>query len=140
MASRTRYSYTGKIEGGFGPVTHDVRVFFFFQAEDGIRDYKVTGVQTCALPIFPIFRVASSARAIFALTSATISTGLSDTRFSSSFLYVYESTPNRTVTSGSTSDLAGGVGLSIAMLPARASLIASAFARACSSGMPFRSR
>src|SRR5256885_9293500 len=26
---------------------------FFFQAEDGIRDYKVTGVQTCALPIFP---------------------------------------------------------------------------------------
>src|SRR5215467_3238616 len=28
-------------------------VFFFFQAEDGIRDYKVTGVQTCALPITP---------------------------------------------------------------------------------------
>src|SRR5256885_7145543 len=27
---------------------------FFFQAEDGIRDYKVTGVQTCALPILPI--------------------------------------------------------------------------------------
>src|SRR5256885_2865423 len=26
-------------------------VTFFFQAEDGIRDYKVTGVQTCALPI-----------------------------------------------------------------------------------------
>src|SRR6266850_2715023 len=25
--------------------------FFFFQAEDGIRDYKVTGVKTCALPI-----------------------------------------------------------------------------------------
>src|SRR5256885_8703837 len=25
--------------------------FFFFQAEDGIRDYKVTGVRTCALPI-----------------------------------------------------------------------------------------
>src|SRR5205807_7893027 len=30
---------------------------FFFQAEDGIRDYKVTGVQTCALPIFaPVAR------------------------------------------------------------------------------------
>src|SRR5688500_20248520 len=29
-----------------------MRVCFFFQAEDGIRDYKVTGVQTCALPIF----------------------------------------------------------------------------------------
>src|SRR5215467_13248152 len=28
-----------------------VKIFFFFQAEDGIRDYKVTGVQTCALPI-----------------------------------------------------------------------------------------
>src|SRR5256885_10207594 len=27
--------------------------YFFFQAEDGIRDYKVTGVQTCALPISP---------------------------------------------------------------------------------------
>src|ERR1022692_2210520 len=27
-------------------------VSFFFQAEDGIRDYKVTGVQTCALPIY----------------------------------------------------------------------------------------
>src|SRR5256885_6892304 len=26
-------------------------IFFFFQAEDGIRDYKVTGVQTCALLI-----------------------------------------------------------------------------------------
>src|SRR3712207_7519957 len=28
-----------------------VSVFFFFQAEDGIRDIGVTGVQTCALPI-----------------------------------------------------------------------------------------
>src|SRR5205807_4975401 len=28
--------------------------FFFFQAEDGIRDYKVTGVQTCALPILTL--------------------------------------------------------------------------------------
>src|SRR5215213_11347538 len=26
-------------------------MFFFFQAEDGIRDWSVTGVQTCALPI-----------------------------------------------------------------------------------------
>ena len=26
--------------------------FFFFQAEDGIRDHCVTGVQTCALPIW----------------------------------------------------------------------------------------
>src|SRR6266545_5071211 len=30
----------------------DILWFFFFQAEDGIRDKLVTGVQTCALPIF----------------------------------------------------------------------------------------
>src|SRR5256885_4403367 len=29
-------------------------IVFFFQAEDGIRDYKVTGVQTCALPIYTL--------------------------------------------------------------------------------------
>src|SRR5690606_39366643 len=28
--------------------------FFFFQAEDGIRDFHVTGVQTCALPILAL--------------------------------------------------------------------------------------
>src|SRR5437763_16293001 len=33
------------MRGGISPV------FFFFQAEDGIRDTSVTGVQTCALPI-----------------------------------------------------------------------------------------
>src|SRR5437763_3386126 len=31
-----------------------VILFFFFQAEDGIRDTSVTGVQTCALPIFGV--------------------------------------------------------------------------------------
>src|SRR5436189_4887231 len=31
-------------------------VFFFFQAEDGIRDTSVTGVQTCALPISRMIR------------------------------------------------------------------------------------
>src|SRR5215213_11832255 len=30
-----------------------VILFLFFQAEDGIRDWSVTGVQTCALPIHP---------------------------------------------------------------------------------------
>ena len=29
---------------------------FFFQAEDGIRDADVTGVQTCALPISPVIK------------------------------------------------------------------------------------
>src|SRR5256885_1953993 len=34
-----------------GMKVNGVAFLFFFQAEDGIRDYKVTGVQTCALPI-----------------------------------------------------------------------------------------
>src|SRR5436190_15721503 len=33
--------------------TNHPNLFFFFQAEDGIRDHCVTGVQTCALPILP---------------------------------------------------------------------------------------
>src|SRR2546430_10311844 len=32
-------------------IRDSIRFFFFFQAEDGIRDLTVTGVQTCALPI-----------------------------------------------------------------------------------------
>src|SRR3712207_5759078 len=35
-------------------------VFFFFQAEDGIRDIGVTGVQTCALPISAAFAALAS--------------------------------------------------------------------------------
>src|SRR3712207_783148 len=35
-----------------GKIRKTVEFFFFFQAEDGIRDIGVTGVQTCALPIF----------------------------------------------------------------------------------------
>src|SRR3989454_3668870 len=34
---------------------------FFFQAEDGIRDYKVTGVQTCALPICALLELGARA-------------------------------------------------------------------------------
>ena len=45
----------GKIETGdkLGSIVSDwgLVFFFFFQAEDGIRDHCVTGVQTCALPI-----------------------------------------------------------------------------------------
>src|SRR5256885_7347994 len=47
-----------KRSSNFGGCTAELRAckmcpgcVFFFQAEDGIRDYKVTGVQTCALPI-----------------------------------------------------------------------------------------
>src|SRR5262249_57865283 len=35
-------------------------VFFFFQAEDGIRDWSVTGVQTCALPIWDMRQARAS--------------------------------------------------------------------------------
>src|SRR2546430_7158629 len=37
-------------------------LFFFFQAEDGIRDLTVTGVQTCALPISEIEAVTERVR------------------------------------------------------------------------------
>src|SRR2546430_3593848 len=40
-------------------------LFFFFQAEDGIRDLTVTGVQTCALPISPLKRAADLAPTMF---------------------------------------------------------------------------
>src|SRR5690349_24090911 len=52
--------------------------FFFFQAEDGIRDLYVTGVQTCALPICsPTVRTcqACSRRAVAGPTPHTHSTG-----------------------------------------------------------------
>ena len=43
---------TEKVNRGGLDGSVDVLIFFFFfQAEDGIRDWSVTGVQTCALPI-----------------------------------------------------------------------------------------
>src|SRR2546430_13392276 len=45
---RTAASRREKLMGSFRAL---VVVLFFFQAEDGIRDLTVTGVQTCALPI-----------------------------------------------------------------------------------------
>src|SRR5258707_5231704 len=47
MTSRNQLGRNGLIDG--------VERFFFFQAEDGIRDIGVTGVQTCALPISTSF-------------------------------------------------------------------------------------
>src|SRR2546430_6171353 len=50
-------SYTGLPSGASemaGSITftrNEIHIDFFFQAEDGIRDLTVTGVQTCALPI-----------------------------------------------------------------------------------------
>src|SRR2546430_8824322 len=51
----TKRGYLGKkglADAGYcGLTTTFARLMFFFQAEDGIRDLTVTGVQTCALPI-----------------------------------------------------------------------------------------
>src|SRR5256885_8563910 len=44
------HDFQGMAKPRFASRLYEI-VFFFFQAEDGIRDYKVTGVQTCALPI-----------------------------------------------------------------------------------------
>src|SRR3712207_8274666 len=47
-------------------------LFFFFQAEDGIRDIGVTGVQTCALPISAADREALRRGMRFAIRGATL--------------------------------------------------------------------
>src|SRR2546430_8103806 len=52
-------------------MTLPVFSFFFFQAEDGIRYLTVTGVQTCALPIwsaFPSFPLTQTSGRLFHLT------------------------------------------------------------------------
>src|SRR2546430_11744937 len=53
----------------FGVVAIDY--FFFFQAEDGIRDLTVTGVQTCALPISIAFNAANEQRHVESTLTAT---------------------------------------------------------------------
>src|SRR5258706_9044519 len=47
LRSILRYLVAGALVASFLLI-----FFFFFQAEDGIRDWSVTGVQTCALPIY----------------------------------------------------------------------------------------
>src|SRR3712207_8108037 len=47
-------------------------IFFFFQAEDGIRDIGVTGVQTCALPIYQAHELVIS-RTIRSLPAGALS-------------------------------------------------------------------
>src|SRR2546426_1474651 len=64
-------------------------ISFFFQAEDGIRDYKVTGVQTCALPIWtrsPSMKAAATSRSshIMVVCFKILSSRSSLSRFTSS--------------------------------------------------------
>src|SRR5256886_12161684 len=49
--SRASLAHADQLRDSLGGQHHIV--IFFFQAEDGIRDLTVTGVQTCALPIYP---------------------------------------------------------------------------------------
>src|SRR5215217_2644051 len=52
------------VEGSIvvGKIMESKSDFFFFQAEDGIRDIGVTGVQTCALPISAGLRLSATPR------------------------------------------------------------------------------
>src|SRR5690606_40173395 len=67
-----------------------IRVSFFFQAEDGIRDFHVTGVQTCALPISTGHAYDSDGgRALAgAITSLMTSTDRKSTRLNSSHVKI----------------------------------------------------
>src|SRR2546430_3347988 len=65
------------------PVNVCIVAFFFFQAEDGIRDLTVTGVQTCALPIYSLsidkagegYTLTSAAGGLTPATSAAFAIG-----------------------------------------------------------------
>src|SRR5687768_17894177 len=60
-----------------------VFLFFFFQAEDGIRDVAVTGVQTCALPIFPssVAELVHHGHKVIVEAGAGLGSGLSDAEY-----------------------------------------------------------
>src|SRR2546429_2287798 len=58
-----------------------ISFFFFFQAEDGIRDVAVTGVQTCALPIYVPAAGAGPAGKAAAQGVAAVFLGRLDTGF-----------------------------------------------------------
>src|SRR5438093_447613 len=47
---RERHLHSSLFTPGSSLLSNPAVLFFFFQAEDGIRDWSVTGVQTCALP------------------------------------------------------------------------------------------
>src|SRR5216684_4635338 len=51
MGSKMQYSIVGLLYLPILNKAKTIQCSFFFQAEDGIRDVAVTGVQTCALPI-----------------------------------------------------------------------------------------
>src|SRR5260370_26020755 len=60
-----RYPFQSNVKRASATVPVNFLLFFFFQAEDGIRDSSVTGVQTCALPISPGEELAAAAGLAF---------------------------------------------------------------------------
>src|SRR5690606_40881923 len=67
--------------------------FFFFQAEDGIRDFHVTGVQTCALPISPFARNQLSRYALLiASPYDSVNAGIA---YPPSFVYPRQQVPSK---------------------------------------------
>src|SRR5690606_40642651 len=74
-----------------------VIVCFFFQAEDGIRDFHVTGVQTCALPICPRntgIRVSTKAAMVPSATAAmAVYRAISSERITAPISWVLSSRP-----------------------------------------------
>src|SRR3712207_1599849 len=79
MRQRERKTRSSSCVSGWRRVerscTVDSVVFFFFQAEDGIRDIGVTGVQTCALPIWGMTVALSRAVASGSRACVCASTG-----------------------------------------------------------------
>src|SRR5262249_30944090 len=91
--------------------------FFFFQAEDGIRDWSVTGVQTCALPIFYAGLLGLSLASIFLVyTGASITRVffISAAAFGALSLYGY--TTQRDLTGVGSFMFMGLIGIIIASL------------------------
>src|SRR5699024_12019373 len=79
---------------------------FFFQAEDGIRDRNVTGVQTCALPICAAHFPAAAASATFAAPPSMVSAWVTRGWAKSARIVRPSSTlfPSRRTTSGLVAD------------------------------------
>src|SRR5690606_39540201 len=66
-------------------------LFFFFQAEDGIRDFHVTGVQTCALPILYAVKEVGTSDVTGTIVTFTPDTDI----FTQTNIYNYDTLANR---------------------------------------------
>src|SRR5256886_6056259 len=79
---------------GFGLRAYRV-LFFFFQAEDGIRDLTVTGVQTCALPILMVLACARATHGVANVTAPAPISASVERRLTPGLLVLVISPPRR---------------------------------------------